>query len=887
LKKQFKLYIFSIILICLSHIGNAQVLSDTSLNSINDSKKIEELSKSLNGQISAVNDATKKVQKSLIAKIANFFKFSSNFKESEKKRIIEIVSSLGIEDSINLSESKIKALILQLSVRENQHYDTLLKLISDLKIVDKPIVIGNIEDPEMMADETSNTDVKDKDVDDLTTKILSIVTKKATETEEDKKRNEKLSEIRKINSRRDSIQLIVDSTRDVVRKFVVKSFNKVKVIGFHNYNQKININELNLSNYNNIIYNGVFVDDITGHIKNLNDWDVSDIMTTLDKYNSGFSNFEKKKIKPILNIIFSAKSDFSNFILSNLKQDNLISDLQKILPLHNSTEGICLQIDQPDLVYKKQITEFIIKLSVQLKKIKPSYNLYLIIPPAQTNSVFEYPSIDPFVNYYILDFYNVNKNPLPFPLAPIKGKELSSIESTFSYYTNNGIPSSKIILGLSYQGLKWSYSSKTQNFKFIQPLTYSEIRNRYNWPIIYNSEFGTAFMDSVSAKGELVSRIYFDDEFTLSKKYDFVLQNELAGVSLFATNFDYGYGELNDLIVYKLGYIDTLYLQDSIISKISNPGFFERFKMRWQLYYYVLNHPCLVCFDNISDLEERALVFHCITGLKWDVEASKLKISRFQFVTSKLYRLALQILGIFFLISCILSFFYYKRMKEYGDDIQLGGGKSLYVFNLISWFIVILSFILLLFTSDRFSYFGVYNIIDINKIISYPSESKPIPLGATESNATYNPDSVSNSIEPVNENSNNQDNSTNKQITTNVERTASNDALNQIQNKYLNSSLRISQNSYFSNKSNDNSNKLNNKSGTADSSGIKLTTITSKDLAEYKNDTYCISEYELNTSGCINIPFRTIFLVLLIAIFLGILFDIFFIRKLTQKNEIP
>jgi hypothetical protein len=222
-------------------------------------------------------------------------------------------------------------------------------------------------------------------------------------------------------------------------------------------------------------------------------------------------------------------------------------------------------------------------------------------------------------------------------------------------------------------------------------------------------------------------------------------------------------------------------------------------------------------------------------------------------------------------------------MKEHGDDIQLGGGKSLYVFNLISWFIVILSFILLLFTSDRFSYFGVYNIIDINSIISHPSESKPIPLGATESSATYNPDSASNSIEPVNENSNNKDNYTNKQITTNLEKTASNDALNQIKNKYLNSSLRISQNSYFSNKSN----KLNNKSGTTDSSGIKLTTITSKDLAEYKNDTYCISEFELNTSGCINIPFRTIFLVLLIAIFVGILFDIFFIRKLTQKNEIP
>ena len=69
-------------------------------------------------------------------------------------------------------------------------------------------------------------------MDDLTSKILSIVTKKATETEEDTKRNEKLAEIRKVNARRDNVQFIIDSARNIVRKFVVRSFNKVKVIGF-------------------------------------------------------------------------------------------------------------------------------------------------------------------------------------------------------------------------------------------------------------------------------------------------------------------------------------------------------------------------------------------------------------------------------------------------------------------------------------------------------------------------------------------------------------------------------------------------------------------------------------------------------------------------------
>ena len=881
--------------------SNAQSTIDTTYTLPVDTITIEDYSKLYLGKASGINDATKKVQKSLLEKVVKLFKFSSNFKSAEKNRIIDIFGSLGIEDSIKLSEAKIKLLILQLSKRENQHYDTLLKLISNLKN-NSPGLVTNQEEA-LIEDEqlSDNAAVKDKDVDDLTSKILSIVTKKATETEEDKKKNEKLAEIRKVNARRDNVQSITDSVRNIVRKFVVRTINKVKVVGFYNINQQVNTNQLNLNNYNNIIYNGIFVDGKTGHLKNINGWDTAEILTLLDLKNAGLENYDKKKIKPILNLIFSKKSELSNFVLNNTNQQNLIDDLKFLLPIHSSTEGISLQLDEVDIFYKKQTTDFIIKLSQELKKINKNYKLYVIIPQADKSTFFEFNLINTYVDYYIMDFYSIPQNPIPAPLAPIKGKQLGSIESTFSFYINNEIPSSKLILGLSYQGLKWSFNKQSQQFKYIQPLTYSEIRSRYNWPIIYNNESGTAYMDSIDAKGDIKRRIYFEDENTLSKKYDYILQNDLAGVSIYASNFDKGYGELNDMLTYKLSYIDTLIIEDSVIKKKENAGFFEKIRMRLSLYYYVLNHPCMVCFDNIQEPEERALIFNALAGLKWDVEAEKIHQSRFVYVTTHLFWGAAQICLFFIICSVVLGIFYYRKI-----NLQGGGGKTIYIWNLISWFFVIYSLLLVLFASNSqwFKFFGVYQKQEISSTMN-SKQGVPVPIGSHDSTLINNNDTTNietanggtfdNTISQqnnVSQNSNT-DNTTEK-VENNAKRTAANDVTKNIKNKYLNSTLRIVENSFLTNKKTKNrankkitTNNEINKQDPNEAEIIQSLPMSKSEFEDYKHDSYCIDELETNTSGCINIPFRTLIIVIVIAMFIGILFDIFAIRRIAQKNEIP
>jgi hypothetical protein len=210
-----------------------------------------------------------------------------------------------------------------------------------------------------------------------------------------------------------------------------------------------------------------------------------------------------------------------------------------------------------------------------------------------------------------------------------------------------------------------------------------------------------------------------------------------------------------------------------------------------------------------------------------------------------------------------------------------------------------------LFTINKswFSYFGVYNkkqgvttlasnvgapviIGSSDTTLANKTESPNVELanGGTVQNTQASPSTTQNSS-----------NSTTNQIETNLERTAANDATKDIKNKYLNSTLRIAQNSYFRNKNKkqnsqpetQQSNTVNQKKTDQDPEVVSSSFMTKRELIDYKNDTYCIDELETNSSGCVNVPFNTLFAVIVIAMIIGIIFDIFAIRRLAEKTEIP
>jgi spore germination protein YaaH len=820
LKKIF-LLLFCILIYSTSY---AQVPKDVTKQSAAATKAAADAQKAL------IEDA-EKIKKSLAFKVADFFKFKSNVRKNQQKRILDIVESLGIQDSINVSGDNIKILIEALSKVENQHFDTLLSLINGLKV--KPDGTIVVESPDKSLN-SSNQPVTDSEIDELTNKMLPLVAKEVSQPVDSKDKREKIAELRKTAQQLGTIH--TDTINGVLTRYTLITNNKVKVLGFLNYNKQPE-DDYNYDNYDNIIYNGLFVDGKTGNFKNLNGWDNSPTLSSLSQ--SGIS--------PIVNVIFSNKEDFSSILLNKNNQNLFFQNTLYVMNLHN-TNGVCLQIDQPDPLLKNEITEFIQAFSEKIKAADKDYQIYLIIPNAKINAPFDLAKFDEFIDFYILNFYNPSETTIPGPIASIRGKDLSSIESTLSYYTNMNVLPSKFILGLGYQGSRWAYSAAARDFKFSQQLTYSEIRRTYLWPIIYDDENGTATMDSVNKKGALIRRIYLEDENTLGKKYDFVLENGLGGVALYSLGFDEGFGELNDMLMYKLSRVDTVHLKDSIISgkDLSKIGFFKKLGIKYKLYQYILNFPCEICFENIEDPALRSEIEICIRQLGYDTLALQQQTTTFKIANDSLKTVITIFLFLTLFISLLLGYLLYLRIKNKGDEVSGKNQKILPLFTLIFSFFTVILFLLWLFTSDVIPWFGMSSQNDAD---TKDTKSSKDSVGTPKKDKT-----VGSIYQQVNREK--------RKIQT---------AGSRIKNLPRTAQRLIRRKLLYGSKSNQNEEEDSSNLTSADSLKIQA----SIRCIKAKNDT------------CYNVPFQTLFYIIIGGIVFGILMGFLIMKNLFNKVDIP
>src|SRR5688572_19962752 len=72
----------------------------------------------------------KEAKKSFVKMLVDKLKFTKNARAREKERILTLVESLGLKDSIAANASNIQLIIHELEKKENQHFDSLKKIIS-------------------------------------------------------------------------------------------------------------------------------------------------------------------------------------------------------------------------------------------------------------------------------------------------------------------------------------------------------------------------------------------------------------------------------------------------------------------------------------------------------------------------------------------------------------------------------------------------------------------------------------------------------------------------------------------------------------------------------------------------------------------------------------
>jgi hypothetical protein len=189
----------------------------------------------------------------------------------------------------------------------------------------------------------------------------------------------------------------------------------------------------------------------------------------------------------------------------------------------------------------------------------------------------------------------------------------------------------------------------------------------------------------------------------------------MGGVAIDALGYDRGYGDLWDALTYKFAVVDTVYLKDSMMGKpiITDLNFFERFRRYLTLFGYVLNNPCEICFENISDTAYSAKINRDLQELQIDSVIvaenrsrpfDKKFRSKFEFVNYQLTR-CLGLLTLFLLVITLIGGgIYLYKIKSESEEWKWKKKAEIALIGLCVLFV--LSAFTYLFTNDTIPIFG-------------------------------------------------------------------------------------------------------------------------------------------------------------------------------------
>lgn len=382
--------------------------------------------------------------------------------------------------------------------------------------------------------------------------------------------NTALKEIRKVRYSTTSHMAAKDSViiNDTLTYFKRSLKPKIKVIGWHRSGmddefQRYNYNYLSTINLDNYELSE------TGGCKNPKD------IKEFQKAGNIIAVAQSKGCDVYLTIYNNDPNEIRNFLRNTIARKTFLSGLDSLV-IKSKLKGININFDCT--IKPEPFAKFITELYQSLKRIDPKIQLIITIP-AVVNSdneekiaSYNFEKLNPMVDFYFILTDNMIPQDAKFlqaasPLYKSDKFRNQTIESTFSYYTNNLIPASKIIMTLAYSGVVWTVDDFSGRGETQQTgiLKYNEILEYYNNLTIakgFDPDQSTTFLNVLGSDSSALEQIWFEDSKSLYLKYNWALNNGLGGVAITGLGNDDKSPELWDALGASLIQIDTTLIRN-------------------------------------------------------------------------------------------------------------------------------------------------------------------------------------------------------------------------------------------------------------------------------------------------------------------------------------
>ncbi|MFK7908290.1 MAG: glycosyl hydrolase family 18 protein [Chitinophagales bacterium] len=318
-----------------------------------------------------------------------------------------------------------------------------------------------------------------------------------------------------------------------------------QVYGYHPYWMDKYYKSYDYSLLSTFIYFAYDLNPKTGGYKTIHRWKTNPSITLAQKAGARVELCVKN---------FSKHSTF----LSNPKAWERLSDnLIKLLKLRNA-DGVNIDFEAVPKSQARNLVKFCSYLSKRLKGAIKGASISMAIPAVDWTGAFLLSELDPYIDAFIIMGYDYHYKgaKLAGPVAPLNHDArwyTTSINRSVASYLKKDVAASKLILAIPYYGYEWkTHSSTIPSKRKIntkgKARVYAQIKKMLTKNVKRAWHYKSKTPYITSKKGNTTRQLWYDDEESLSKKYDFVNAQKLGGIGIWALGYDNGHKELWDLL---------------------------------------------------------------------------------------------------------------------------------------------------------------------------------------------------------------------------------------------------------------------------------------------------------------------------------------------------
>ncbi|MFA0964158.1 glycosyl hydrolase family 18 protein [Roseivirga sp. BDSF3-8] len=337
-------------------------------------------------------------------------------------------------------------------------------------------------------------------------------------------------------------------THNKAYKKIHKRDTTRSVFGWHPYWMGSAFKSYNFDILSTVAYFSYELNPATGGYYSIHNWRKTELIDSAHAHGC----------KVVLSVTNFGQNNNRKFLENRSAQQHFINNLITLLRERNG-DGVNLDFENIPASQRTNLTNFIIDLSNSLTRQRKDYLITIALPAVDFGNVYNLPQLTKYVDMFVIMGYEYHgsNSKVAGPVAPLaSGGKWGpfDLEKSVDAYLLSGVSPDKLILGLPYYGAEWT--TKDLKFpstvgRFVGNPTYRHIRQRHGEPRCCDDEISASAYYAYRNNGNQYRQIWYEDSTSLAKKYDYIIENKLGGVGIWALGYDHGYTDLWKLLAAK------------------------------------------------------------------------------------------------------------------------------------------------------------------------------------------------------------------------------------------------------------------------------------------------------------------------------------------------